>query len=160
MFSYSLYHITWGCAWVRLYLQKPVHSAKLSSVTQGKLYYYFRYFKPLVNSHLSSNHFSSYFHIPSATRLGHIIPRNSIVQIYSGITSGRVLVWELLYTKLLEVNYLHLPTYCFMKISLQSTGLCLIHNLFPAFYTINSWRFLSNLRGYAWYLTLFQLYIH
>ena len=46
-----------------------------------------------------------------------------ITQIYSGITSGRVLDGELLYTEILEVN-LHLPTDCFMKISLQSMGRC------------------------------------
>ena len=48
----------------------------------------------------------------------------NIIQIYSGITSGRVLDGERLYTKILEVNllfYLHLPTDCFMDISLQST---------------------------------------
>ena len=44
--------------------------------------------------------------------------------MYSGITSGRVLDGELLYTKILEVNFLHLPADCFMKISLQSTGHC------------------------------------
>ena len=42
--------------------------------------------------------------------------------MYSGITSGRVLSGELLYTKILEVNLLHLPTDCFMKIYFQSTG--------------------------------------
>ena len=30
--------------------------------------------------------------------------QNSIIQIYSGITSGRVLDGELLYTEILEVN--------------------------------------------------------
>ena len=39
--------------------------------------------------------------------------------MYSGITSGRVLDGELLYTKILEV---HLPTDCFIEISLQSKG--------------------------------------
>ena len=34
--------------------------------------------------------------------------------MYSGITSGRELDGELLYTKILEVNCLHLPTDCFM----------------------------------------------
>ena len=42
--------------------------------------------------------------------------------MYSGITSGRVLDGELSYTKILEVNCLHLPTDCFIKISLHSTG--------------------------------------
>ena len=40
--------------------------------------------------------------------------------MYSGIINGRVLDGELLYTKILEV--LHLPTDCFIEISLQSTG--------------------------------------
>ena len=34
--------------------------------------------------------------------------------MYSGITSGRVLNGELLYTKILEVTCLHLPTDCFV----------------------------------------------
>ena len=44
--------------------------------------------------------------------------------MYSGITSGRVLNGELLYTKILEVNLicLHLPTDCFVEISPHSTG--------------------------------------
>ena len=41
--------------------------------------------------------------------------------MYSGITSGRVLNGELLYTKILEVN-LHLPTDCFIEISPPSSG--------------------------------------
>ena len=45
-----------------------------------------------------------------------------IIQIYSGITSGRVLDGELLYTKILEVNLFHLPTDYFMTISFQSMG--------------------------------------
>ena len=49
--------------------------------------------------------------------------------MYSGITSGRVLNGELLYTKILEVNCLHLPTDCFIEISLHSTG----HFAFIAF---------------------------
>ena len=44
------------------------------------------------------------------------------IHVYSGITSGRVLDGELLYTKIMEVIFLHLPTACSMKISLQSTG--------------------------------------
>ena len=44
------------------------------------------------------------------------------IHMYSGITSGRVLNGELLYTKILEVNFLHLPTDCFVEISRHSTG--------------------------------------
>ena len=42
--------------------------------------------------------------------------------MYSGITSGRVLNGELLYTKVLEVNLFALPTDCFVEISPHSTG--------------------------------------
>ena len=55
--------------------------------------------------------------------------------MYSGITSDRVLNGELLYTKILEVNLLHLPTDCFMEISPQSTGhIAWVLILFPALY--------------------------
>ena len=40
--------------------------------------------------------------------------------MYSGITSGRVLDGELLYTTILEL--ICLPTDCFIEISLKSTG--------------------------------------
>ena len=56
-----------------------------------------------------------------------------IIQIYSGITSGRVLDGELLYTNILEVN-LFAFAHSFMKISLPSTGRCMILNLIPALY--------------------------
>ena len=46
-----------------------------------------------------------------------------IIQICSGITRGRVLSGELYVQRLQKLIYLHLPTDCFMKISLQSTGL-------------------------------------
>ena len=70
----------------------------------------------------------------SSQRLKKLV--HHIIQIYSGITSGRVLDGELLYTEILEVNlfafaltcrisvkliYLHLFTDCLMKVSLQSS---------------------------------------
>ena len=42
--------------------------------------------------------------------------------MYSEITSGRVLNGELLYTKILKLICLHLPTDCFVEISPHSTG--------------------------------------
>ena len=47
----------------------------------------------------------------------------SIAQIYSGITSGRVLDGELLYTKILEVNLSVFVTDYSMKISLENMEL-------------------------------------
>ena len=46
--------------------------------------------------------------------------KENIIQICSGITRGRVLNGELYAQRLQKLIYLHLPTYCFMKISLQS----------------------------------------
>ena len=60
-----------------------------------------------------------------------------IIHVYSGITSGRVLNGELLYTKILEVNLFAFATDRFMKISLQSSGLLHWYSfLFPALYCI------------------------
>ena len=42
-----------------------------------------------------------------------------IIQIYPGITSGRVLNGELYAQRLQKLMYLYLSTDCFMKISLQ-----------------------------------------
>ena len=44
-----------------------------------------------------------------------------MIQIYSGITSGRVLNGELYAQRLQKLIYLHLLTGCFMKICLQSS---------------------------------------
>ena len=44
------------------------------------------------------------------------------IHMYSGITSGRVLNGELLYTKILEVNLFAFATDCFVEISPHSTG--------------------------------------
>ena len=46
-----------------------------------------------------------------------------MIQICSGITSGRVLNGELCAQRLQKLIYLHLLTGCFMKISLQSSEL-------------------------------------
>ena len=46
----------------------------------------------------------------------------NIILICSGITRGRMLNGELYAQRLQKLIYLHLPTDCFMKISLQSTG--------------------------------------
>ena len=46
-----------------------------------------------------------------------------MIQICSGITSGRVLNGELYAQRLQRLFYLHLLTGCFMKISLQSSEL-------------------------------------
>ena len=46
-----------------------------------------------------------------------------MIQIYSGITSGRVLNGEVYAQRLLKLICLHLLTGCFMKISLQSSEL-------------------------------------
>ena len=44
-----------------------------------------------------------------------------MIQICSGITSGRVLNGELYAQRLQNIIYLHLLTGCFVKISLQSS---------------------------------------
>ena len=44
-----------------------------------------------------------------------------MIQISSGIASGRVVNWELYAQRLQKLIYLHLLTGCFMKISLQSS---------------------------------------
>ena len=55
----------------------------------------------------------------------------SCIHRYSGITSGRVLDGELLYTKILEVNlFAFAYTDCFTKISVQSTGHCMVLTFF------------------------------
>ena len=46
----------------------------------------------------------------------------NMIQICSGITSGRVLNGEFYAQILQKLIYLHLLTGCFMKISLQSSG--------------------------------------
>ena len=45
--------------------------------------------------------------------------RQCIIEIFSGITSGRVLHGKLLDTEILEATLFALPTDCFMRISLQ-----------------------------------------
>ena len=54
----------------------------------------------------------------------HVKCKNSffIIQIYSGITIGRVLNRELYTNRFKKIIYLHVSTDCFMKISLQSMG--------------------------------------
>ena len=51
---------------------------------------------------------------------------NHIIQIYSGIPRGRVFDGELLYTIFEKLICLHLPTDCFMKISLHFTELSMM----------------------------------
>ena len=51
------------------------------------------------------------------------------MQVYSGITRGRVLDGELLYTKILEVNLFAFAYDCFRKISLQSTGRIFVYTI-------------------------------
>ena len=48
----------------------------------------------------------------------------SSIHMYSGITSGRVLDGELLYTKILEVNLFAFADRLFHRVSLQSMGHC------------------------------------
>ena len=48
---------------------------------------------------------------------------NYTIHMYSGITSGRVLDRELLYTKILEVNLFVFAYRLFYRDSLHSTGL-------------------------------------
>ena len=96
------------------------------------------------NSHMQSEYINSYTKILEvnlfafAYRLFHrdFSPLNwaSYIHRYSGITSGRVLDGELLYTKILEVNlFAFAYTDCFMKISVQSTGRCMVLILFSGF---------------------------
>ena len=60
----------------------------------------------------------------------------SIIQIYSGITSGRVLDWELLYTKILEVIFFDSRIYPKQINPLESLCIillllyCHVHNKF------------------------------
>ena len=52
------------------------------------------------------------------------IKRVNTIHMYSGITSGRVLDGELLYTKILDINLFAFAYRLFMKISQQSVGKC------------------------------------
>ena len=52
-----------------------------------------------------------------------------MIQVCSGITSGRVLNGELYAQILQKLIYLHLLTGCFMKISLQSSKQNLVANV-------------------------------
>ena len=60
------------------------------------------------------------FSISDSYRLPVNIIMYHIVQMYSGITRGRVLIGELCAKRLQKLTYLHLFRDCFMKISLES----------------------------------------
>ena len=65
--------------------------------------------------------YSYYFTVNHIHVLSEIEIKVYTIQIWSGITHGRVLNEELSAQRLQKLIYLHLSTDCFMKISLHSS---------------------------------------